>query len=264
MKKRIFKLMFALVAIATTAQAQENTIDGHEYVDLGLPSGTLWASCNVGATKPEEYGLYFAWGETKGYTSATSAGHSYWLNDEDTAHVLTELGVVTVEEADAKTLQEKLDAILAGKIEFNEANEADRNEADRQDVVKQKADNKNELDLEDDAAYVNWGSNWRMPSLDQIVELIDNCTWEWTTQNGVYGRKATSKTNGNSIFLPAAGYHSHTWRSNAGSWGSCWSRTIRTYNMFDAYTLYFNSRSVDWGSNDHFIGRSVRPVRRKN
>ena len=65
MKNRFFTLLYALVAMVTTANAQENMIDGHEYVDLGLPSGTLWATCNVGASKPEEYGDYFAWGETK-------------------------------------------------------------------------------------------------------------------------------------------------------------------------------------------------------
>ena len=264
--------MFALVAIATTAQAQKNTIDGHEYVDLGLPSGTLWASCNVGATKPEEYGLYFAWGETKGYTSATSAGHSFdeanykWckqtkledycatkycndilLNAEDTAAVLIELGVASVEEADAKTLQEKLDYILADKLE---------------DLGLAQNDNKTELDLEDDAAYVNWGSNWRMPSLDQIEELIDNCNWEWTTQNGIYGKKATSKTNGNSIFLPAAGGRHGTSLYTAGEQGLYWSRTLYAYSSSGAYRLRFYSGSVGWYHSYRYYGQSVRPVRR--
>lgn len=272
MKKRIFKLMFALVAIATTAQAQEDTIDGHEYVDLGLPSGTLWATCNVGASKPEEYGLYFAWGETKGYTSDTSDGHSFdeanykwckqtkledycatkYCNDivatrEDTAAVLIELGVASVEEADAKTLQEKLDYILADKLEV---------------WGLAQNDNKTELDLEDDAAYVNWGSNWRMPSLDQIEELIDNCNWEWTTQNGIYGKKATSKTNGNSIFLPAASYRLYTSLFSAGSDGDYWSRSLYTgYSVF-AFYLSFDSGRVDCYHNDRCYGRSVRPVRR--
>lgn len=195
-----------------------------QAIDLGLPSGTLWASCNVGATKPEEYGLYFAWGETKGYTSDTSDGHSFdWANYKWCNGSSSSLTKYTG------------------------------------------SDGKTELDLEDDAAYVNWGSNWRMPSLDQIKELSDNCNWEWTTLNGVYGRKATSKKNGKSIFLPAAGYRYYTLLDLAGSYGCYWSRTLSTNYPDYAYYLRYYSLYVDWS---HYYpdyrsyGRSVRPVRR--
>ena len=230
MKKRIFKLLLALVAIATTANAQENMVDGHEYVDLGLPSGTLWASCNVGATKPEEYGLYFAWGETVGYTSDTSDGHSFnWGNYKWCAG--------------AYDKQTK----YCTKSDYGNNGFTD---------------NKTELDLEDDAAYVNWGSNWCMPSFDQIKELLDNCNWEWTALNGVYGRKAMSKKNGNSIFLPAAGWREYTSLSGAGSHGDYWSRSLNADYSSYAYGLFFRSGDVDWGYDSRYYGLSVRPVRR--
>ena len=102
-------------------------------------------------------------------------------------------------------------------------------------------DNKTELELADDAAYVNWGSNWRMPSNGQFGELINSSytTTEWTTQNGVPGRKITSKKNGNSIFLPAAGARSDSSLNFASTNGSYWSRTLKTINTIGAFTLAF-------------------------
>ena len=193
--------------------ADGSDVSPGEAIDLGLPSGTLWASCNVGATKPEEYGDYFAWGETKGYNSGKTTFN--WDTYFDSS--------------------------------FNKYN---------------LSGGLTELALEDDAAYVNWGSNWRMPNLEQIQELIDNCNWEWTTLNGVYGQKATSKKNGNSIFLPAAGYRYGASLYNAGSWGYYWSRTLYTYSALHAYYLNFFSGYVDWDSSSRYRGRSVRPVRR--
>lgn len=216
MKKKVFTILFALVAIATTAQA-ENTINGRDYVDLGLPSGTLWATCNVGASKPEEYGLYFAWGETKGYTSG---GHS-----------------------------------------FNWANYKWCNGSSSSLTKYTGSDGKTELDLEDDAAYVNWGSSWRMPSREQQDELRSQCKWEWTQLHGVYGHKVTGP-NGNSIFLPAAGGRYDTSLYDAGSYGGCWSRTLRTSHSNSAYSLNFDSGSMDWNNSYRCSGQSVRPVRR--
>ena len=213
----------ATITITDTKTKQTATIavtvtDGSdvspgEAIDLGLPSGTLWASCNVGATKPEEYGDYFAWGETKGYNSGKTTFN--WDTYFDSSY-------------------NKYN--LSGGL--------------------------TELALEDDAAYVNWGSNWRMPSLEQIQELIDNCNWEWTTLNGVYGRKATSKKNGNSIFLPGAGYRFDASLGDAGSWGYYWSRTLYTSDANSAYYLDFGSGSVYWNYYYRYRGRSVRPVRR--
>lgn len=136
-----------------------------QAVDLGLPSGTLWASCNVGATKPEEYGDYFAWGETIGYKNGKTnfSWDTYkWCNGA------------------GDKLTKYCNRSSYGNDGFT--------------------DNKTELDLEDDAAYVNWGRQWRMPSFDQIKELTHKCSWTWTTQNGVGGCKAVGP-NGNSIFF---------------------------------------------------------------
>lgn len=123
--------------------------------------------------------------------------------------------------------------------------------------------NPTELPTSRDVAYQNWGSNWRMPSLAQFQELINSSytTTTWTTQNGVYGRKITSKSNGNSIFLPAAGYRSGSSLNGGGTSGGYWSRTLYTSYTSYAYYLFFNSSYVNTGYDYRFYGQSVRPVR---
>ena len=198
--------------------------DGHDYVDLGLPSGTLWATCNVGASSPEEYGDYFAWGETKPKTTYNWSTYKYCKGTETTmTKYCTESYYGTV-------------------------------------------DNKRELEPSDDAATVNWGSNWQMPSLEQLKELYNSSytTTTWTTMNGVYGWKITSKSNGNSIFLPAAGYRYGTSLNYAGSFGDYWSRSLNTSNSGNAYYLSFNSSNIYADYNGRYYGRSVRPVRVQN
>lgn len=137
-----------------------------QAVDLGLPSGLKWASCNVGAEKPEDYGNYYAWGEVLPKENYSWATYKY------------------ANEASSNKLTKYCDNTKYGDNGFT--------------------DNKTALDLEDDVAHVNWGGNWRMPTDDEWSEL-NNCTWTWVTQNGVNGYLVASKTNGNSIFLPAAG-----------------------------------------------------------
>lgn len=208
--------------------------DSHEYVDLGLPSGTLWATCNVGAEKPEDYGLYFAWGETKGYTSDTSDGRKFdwasykWCNGSDSK--MTKYSTST----------SYWDSSLGTS-----------------------PDQKIVLDAEDDAATVNWGSDWQIPSLDQIKELYNSSytTTKGTTQNGVYGILITSKTNGNSVFLPAAGYRGDVSVYHVGSYGNYWSRSLYSKHSGSVCCFYFNSGIIEWRSNYRFFGQSVRPVR---
>ena len=204
------------------------TINGRDYVDLDLPSGTLWATCNVGATNPEDYGDYFAWGETTGYNDgkATFNWSTYKLcNGSNT------------------TMTKYCTNSSYGNDGFT--------------------DNKTELDLEDDAAYVNWGSAWRMPSIDQYRELINSSytTTEWTTQNGVYGRLITSKSNGNSVFLPAAGDRSSSSLVSAGSYGYYWSRTLNSDAPDYAWYPGFGSSYIYAGNSGRYFGFSVRPVR---
>ena len=196
--------------------------DEHEYVDLGLPSGTLWATMNVGASSPEEYGDYFAWGETTPKDVYDWSTYKWCMGSFN-------------------TLTKYCDNSDYGYNGFT--------------------DGKTELDHEDDAATANWGPEWRMPSLEQIQELMDNCTSQWTTRNGVNGRLFTSNINGASLFLPAAGYRWDSEFDNAGAYGCCWSRTLCSYPGH-AYDLGFNSGNVYW---DYGVGRvngeSVRAVR---
>jgi hypothetical protein len=122
-------------------------------------------------------------------------------------------------------------------------------------------DNKTTLDLSDDAAYVNWGTSWRMPTKAELRELENNCTWTETTQNGVKGYKVTSKTNGNSIFLPAAGYRNGSDLNGAGFSGSCWSSSLYRIDSYSAYHLFFYPDYVNNGySSGRVYGHSVRPV----
>ena len=198
--------------------------DTHEYVDLGLPSGTLWATCNVGASSPEEYGDYFAWGETQPKTTYNWSTYKYCKGTEDTlTKYCTMSGYGTV-------------------------------------------DNKRELEPSDDAATVNWGSGWQMPSKEQLHELYNSSytTTTWITMNGVKGRKITSKSNGNSIFLPASGCRYDTSLYSAGSLGDYWSRSLSTSYSYDAYYLFFDSSYIGTHDDGRYYGLSVRPVRVKN
>lgn len=196
--------------------------NGYEYVDLGLPSGTKWATMNVGAESPEDYGDYFAWGETE--PKETYYWSTYkWCNGS------------------SDTQTKYCTSSSHGTV-----------------------DNKTILDLSDDAAYVNWGSSWRMPTKAEYDELINTSytTWIWTTQNGVKGYKVTSKINGNSIFLPAAGYREDSSLYVAGSYGFYWSSSLNTYDSYYAYYLSFDSsgvRSTSYGGYRSY-GLSVRPV----
>ncbi len=195
-----------------------------DYVDLGLPSGTLWATCNVGASSPEGYGDYFAWGETSTKTSYNWSDYE-WCNGD-----------------------------------YNKLTKYCNNSSYGNDGF---TDDKTELDPEDDAAYVNWGSAWRMPSQEQFAELINSSytTTEWTTQNGVNGRLITSKSNGNSIFLPAAGWRGNSSLYNAGSNGYYCSRTLYSDGPNGAWGLDFDSSYIYTGNDYRCYGQSVRPVR---
>ena len=193
-----------------------NTENGHEYVDLGL--SVKWATCNVGASKPEEYGDHFAWGETTTKSIYTWNTYKY-CNGSST------------------TLTKYNTSSSYGSV-----------------------NNKTTLELVDDAARANWGGSWRMPTKAEQDELREQCTWTWTTQNGVNGCKVTSKSNGNSIFLPAAGYRGGISLISSRSDGYYWSSSLNANYPYGAYGLGFNSGSVGWYSGDRYYGLSVRPV----
>ena len=197
-----------------------DTAETHEWVDLGLPSGTLWATCNVGASSPEEYGDYFAWGEIEPKNDYSWSTYKYCQGTET-------------------TMTKYCTSSSYGTV-----------------------DNKTELEPSDDAATANWGSEWQMPSKEQRAELINSSytTTTWTTMNGKYGRKITSKSNGNSIFLPAAGYRLGTSLGNAGSYGFYWSRSLYASSNL-ACSLYFYSGTIYMNGPSRYDGQSVRPVR---
>ncbi|MBP5323110.1 MAG: hypothetical protein J6Y84_04875 [Bacteroidaceae bacterium] len=203
-------------------------VENHTYVNLGLPSGTLWATCNVGAESPEDNGDYFAWGETEGYNEGKTdfSWSTYkWCNGS------------------ISTITKYCNNSSYGNNGFR-------------DIL-------TELELSDDAAYVKWGPAWRMPSKEQFDELINSeyTTTEWTTQNGVNGRKITSKSNGNSLFLPVAGYRGGSSLNYAGSYGYYWSRTLNPGNPYYAWHLSFDPSFVGTSNGGRCSGRSVRPVR---
>ncbi len=225
MKKSI--LFSVLVVGATLLQAQSITVhqicwqNGQvikaipDAIDLGL--SVKWANMNVGAKTPEDYGNYYAWGET-----------------------------VTKEIYDWSTYFDTND----GGSTFTKYN----NEG-----------GKTILDPEDDAAHVNWGGSWRMPTQAEWQELLDNCTWTWTTQNGVNGHKVTSKKAGYTdkfIFLPAAGRRDGSYLKSVGYWGNYWLPSLDENHSDGAWVLTFKAGNPpDLGGNrSRLIGFSVRPV----
>ena len=226
MKKSIFVsvLVFsaALVLVGCNSNPNEpeggGSANGHKYVDLGL--SVKWATMNVGATTPEGYGNYYAWGETS--TKETYNWTPYFDTND-------------------------------GYNTFTKYN----NEG-----------GKTVLDPEDDAAHVNWGGSWRMPTLAEWQELIDNCTWTLTTQNGINGSKVTSNKEGYTdrfIFLPAAGNRYDSGLYDVGSNGKYWSSSLYEYGSDDAWYLSFgpDGRFLDdyrYYYSDRFLGLSVRPV----
>ena len=187
---------FSAVDVQTKSK---NIISGHEYVDLGLPSGLKWAACNVGAETPEDYGDYFAWGET--------CTKSEYLIQNSVTY--------------GKTLS----------------------------------------DLSDNSSYdvarKEWGGSWRIPTKSEFEELVANCEWERTTQNGKSGYKVTGQ-NGNSIFLPATGCRYGSSLYDNEKYCNYWSST--PYDRYYAYCFSFFSdfHTIDWDYRGY--GRSVRSV----
>ena len=209
-----------------------NKVKQNEYnyqlIDLGLPSGTLWMDRNVGASSPEDAGLYFAWGETIGYTA-------------------DEVG---------KTKQFSWDDYKYANGAYNKLTKYCNKSSYGNDGY---TDSLTTLETTDDAVLQNV-HKYSMPTKEQLQELIDGTTSTWTTQNGVNGRLFTSKTNGNSIFVPAAGYGSGGSMYNVGSYGYLWSSSLYEDYTNNAWGLYFYSDYVDLYDDDRCGGRSVRGV----
>ena len=195
--------------------------DNHAFVDLGLPNGTLWATCNIGADAPESYGDFFAWGETQpkevyDWNTYLYANGTSWQNAQLIKYCSTD-GLTT-------------------------------------------------LLPEDDAATANWGDGWRMPTKGEWMELLQNTTNTWTTQNGVYGRLFIA-SNGNTLFLPAAGYYFYGSFYGPSDRFGYWSRTLGIddyqYGNVSAWMLQSFSSSIKVSSSYRAEGMSIRAVRCK-
>lgn len=212
------------------------TENGHEYVDLGL--SVKWATCNVGATKPEEYGDYFAWGETEPYyeTGYAQLESPIWKSGKSAGYSWNSYKYCRGTEFSF------IKYCFTRGYGFNGF-----------------IDNKVVLDSDDDAACVNWGGEWRMPTRDEQDELRSNCTWTWTIQGGHSGYKVTSKSNGNSVFLPAAGIRQGSSLNSAGSYGRYWSSSLEAGSIY-AHSLVFSSGGVARSSYNRCYGQCVRPV----
>ena len=196
--------------------------NGFEYVDLGLPSGTLWATMNVGASKPSDAGLYFQWGDTVGYTAdqvGTGDGKKKFALDWS-------------------------DYKWGKSPNFTKYTITGAT-----------------LDLEDDAAHVHMGGSWHMPSPSQIKELLDNTTTAWTTSDGVSCMTFTSKKDESKlIFIPAAGFAWDGSVHYSGGNGGVWSSMLYTDLVDSGQYLYFGSGNVDLNINGRCSGLSVRGV----
>ena len=198
------------------------SVEGHDYVELGLPSGTKWATCNIGASTPEGYGLYFAWGEiAKKWT--------YTWRDYDYAD--------GVSIADPRLLKYCCNPEY-GKNGFT--------------------DNITTLLASDDADTANWGDYWRMPTYDELNELKSNCTVVWITYNDVEGMLFTGP-NGNSIFFPAAGRYYES-LGYCDCYGMYWSCSLRADRSYSAWAFDFSLEGCFIDGCSRCFGFSVRPV----
>lgn len=203
--------------------------NGYDYVDLGLPSGTLWATCNVGASKPSDAGLYFQWGDTKGYT-IDQVGKDKQFTWDDYKFRINKNSSKTNEQF-VKDLQFNLSdsksIITEGASKFSKYRERGAT-----------------LEMEDDAAHINMGGDWHMPTNEQIIELLDNATSTWTTQDGVKGRLFTSKKDETkTIFIPASGYAWDGSIYNSGKICYAWSSMLSSkYVNYGMSLGFFTSR----------------------
>lgn len=203
-----------------------------EYVDLGLPSGLKWAKCNLGASKPSDYGDFYAWGEIATKTTWAVWEFYKWMQSGQSEWKY--ITKYTIADGETEAIWYDSSGNFIG-------------------------DNITTLVAADDAATQQLGSPWRMPTVDEINELLDKCTWTWTTQDGVNGHQVDGP-NGNAIFLPATGYISDLFIINRGDLGYYWSSSLSP-SSHDASLFYFDSVNHAWAYEHRRCGLSVRPVR---
>ena len=226
--KTLATIMLTIAVVCATGCKKNNepnngTYNGHDYVDLGLPSGTMWAICNVGADNPEDYGDYFAWGETQPKTTYSESNYKY---SHGCCNQLTK---------------------YCSQSDFGHNGFTDKLTT---------------LESSDDAATANWGEGWSTPTNKQWVELLTKCSHSWTTQNGVKGCLFTGR-NGNTIFLPAASSRMDDVARLVGDDGSYWSRSLNKgfpeYAKGFKFIISFDDCDL-YDDLGRCSGLSVRPV----
>lgn len=231
----------ALESSQSGGNGSNDPYNGHEYVDLGVVvdgKPVYWATTNIGAEVPADYGLYFAWGETVGYGSETASD-----------------GYTTTDGHKFDWVSYSSDLCGGGY---------DKMKKYCTDSKYGTVDNKTVLDPEDDAAHVNWQGAWRMPTKAEQDALRAQCTWTWTTMTNsagksINGYKVSNKTDSSKfIFLPAAGYRSDDYLSEVAQ--GYWSSSLYASNSRHACCLDFTSSYYDWATNYRCCGQSVRPV----
>ena len=207
----------------------EDPYKGHEYVEIG---GLKWATMNIGASKPSDCGLYFAWGDTQGYTAeqvGSGEGQKYF-----------------------------------GWADYKHGN-GTSSPSDTGMAKYKYTDGLTKLEAVDDAAVANWGGSWRMPTTDNFQTLGAAVNTAWTANyqgSGVAGLVCTDKKDSSkTLFFPAAGFCNDGSDRNVGNGGIYWSSSLFTVSRDNAYNLNFTSSNLLWGNaSPRFVGCSVRPV----
>lgn len=226
-KLALLSVLVCILGIVTSCtQNNKNLseVDTTQWVDLGLPSGLLWATCNLGANSPEEYGDYYAWGETKPKSTYDWSTYKYCNGSY-------------------------------GQITKYCTNQRSGNNGF--------TDNLTTLQAMDDISTQLLGTEARLPTKDEWEELIGGCTVEWITMNGVHGCRCTSNANGNSLFLPTAGcrYEYDNDLTDIFSEGAYWSSLLSSSNSNWAWAFRFNSTGSEMQYTPRYEGLSVRAVR---
>ena len=245
--KRIFSVICVACAAILTISCNKEENDyfkGHDYVDLGLPSGILWATCNLGATTPEGYGEFYGWGMTTPYTEGESADYETYFK---------KIGGTGVDSGDCGTKDDPIGDYVR-HADGPGAKYYITTDAGTADGIG---------GTEWDAARKSWKGQWRMPTRVEFDELRDenNCSWEWITENGVEGVKITSKKNNNSIFMPAAGYYNESSVYSRATTCGFWTSTPHPIMRGDNPLITNFYKTFNGYSNvPRYFGYPIRPV----
>ena len=238
--KKTISIFVLLTMVLTFVNSQTTgTLDGHIWVDLGLPSGTLWATTNLGASTASDYGDYFDWESADGRYGSKESSKYYKVTTEKNTD---EDGFETTTKIEGYTKYVMKNSSSVGYNGFY--------------------DNISTLESQDDAATVNWGTSWRMPTDDEFTELRTLCTWIWGDLNSTKGYKVVGPNN-NYIFLPAAGVWGNSANYPMGGGGGYWSSTLGN-NSKGACSIQFTNTEVTrdswWTPVSRYFGMSIRPV----